>query len=149
LGVLVKLIFLCLIGSLSLIRVTLLFAVYFDARMASLQAYVGYRRVEALADTPKGQLLAIYDALEEWFALPEFRGCMFIKAGAEFQELDHPIHVKSAEHIYLVCRFGLKEPEQCSTSSRHLHDCWTSSGRRMLATKITLGIRAAANFKAN
>ena len=61
-----------------------------------------YRRVEALADTPRGQLLAIYDALEEWFALPEFRGCMFIKASAEFQDLDHPIHVQSAEHKRLL-----------------------------------------------
>ena len=61
-----------------------------------------YRRVEALTDTPRGQLLAIYDALEEWFALPEFRGCMFIKASAEFQDLDHPIHVQSAEHKRLL-----------------------------------------------
>lgn len=57
-----------------------------------------YRRVEALADTPKEQLLAIYDALKEWFALPEFSGCMFIKASAEFQDTAHPIHVQSAEH---------------------------------------------------
>jgi len=61
-----------------------------------------YRRVEALADQPRDQLLAIFDALEEWFALPEFRGCMFIKASAEFQELDHPIHVQSAEHKRLL-----------------------------------------------
>lgn len=57
-----------------------------------------YRRVVALADTPKAQLLAIYDALEEWFALPEFCGCMFIKASAEFQDTAHPIHVQSAVH---------------------------------------------------
>lgn len=61
-----------------------------------------YRRVEELADSPKEQLLAIFDALEEWFSLPEFRGCMFIKASAEFQELDHPIHVQSAEHKRLL-----------------------------------------------
>jgi len=61
-----------------------------------------YRRVEAQADSPRGQLLAIFDALEEWFAKPEFRGCMFIKASAEFQETDHPIHVQSAEHKRLL-----------------------------------------------
>lgn len=61
-----------------------------------------YRRVEALAETPKGQLLAVFDALGEWFALPEFRGCMFIKASAEFQEPNHPIHVQSAEHKRLL-----------------------------------------------
>lgn len=61
-----------------------------------------YQRVADLAVTPKGQLLAIFDALEEWFLRPEFRGCMFIKASAEFQELDHPIHVQSAEHKRLL-----------------------------------------------
>lgn len=78
-----------------------------------------YRRVEALADTPKAQLLAIYDALEEWFVRPEFRGCMFIKASAEFQERDHPIHVQSAEHKRLLTEHyigiakaaGLSNPE--------------------------------------
>lgn len=78
-----------------------------------------YRRVEAISDTPKGQLLAIYDALEEWFSLPQFRGCMFIKACAEFQELDHPIHVQSSEHKRLLTEHftiaakaaGLSNPE--------------------------------------
>ena len=48
LGVWVKLIFLLSFGSLSLIRVTLLFAVYCDARTAQLRAYVGLG-VESLA----------------------------------------------------------------------------------------------------
>jgi len=67
-----------------------------------------YRRVEAMADTPKEQLLAVFDALEEWFAKPEFRGCMFIKASAEFQEADHPIHAQSAEHKRLLGDHFLK-----------------------------------------
>ncbi len=61
-----------------------------------------YRQVETLADTPKGQLLAIFDALEDWFSLPEFRGCMFIKASAEFQERDHPVHLQSSTHKRLL-----------------------------------------------
>ncbi|MGV6847430.1 MAG: TetR/AcrR family transcriptional regulator [Marinibacterium sp.] len=60
------------------------------------------RRVEELADTPRGQLLAIFDALREWFEQPEFRGCMFIKASAEYQERDDPIHVQAAEHKRLL-----------------------------------------------
>lgn len=79
-----------------------------------------YRRVEALANTPKAQLVAVFDALEEWFAKPEFRGCMFIKASAEFQETDHPIHVQSAEHkrllgdhfLKIVQAAGVREPEE-------------------------------------
>ena len=57
-----------------------------------------YRRIEEIADTPAGQLLALFDALKEWFTLPEFRGCMFIKANAEFQDPQHPIYVQAAEH---------------------------------------------------
>lgn len=78
-----------------------------------------YKKVETLADTPKGQLLAIFDALEEWFALPEFCGCMFIKASAEFQDRAHPIHRQSSAHKRLLTEHftitakaaGLSEPE--------------------------------------
>lgn len=57
-----------------------------------------YRRIDETAETPKQQLLVMFDALHEWFTLPEFRGCMFIKANAEFQEPENPIYVQSAEH---------------------------------------------------
>ncbi|WP_375201377.1 TetR/AcrR family transcriptional regulator [Hyphococcus sp.] len=60
------------------------------------------RRVEALAATPQEQLLAIFDALAEWFREPEFRSCMFIKASSEFQDRSHPIHAASAEHKRLL-----------------------------------------------
>ncbi|MDE4134016.1 TetR family transcriptional regulator [Phaeobacter sp. QD34_3] len=61
-----------------------------------------YRRIEELSDTPEGQLLAMFDALSEWFEKPEFRGCMFIKASAEFQEVNHPIHAQSAAHKQIL-----------------------------------------------
>ncbi len=60
------------------------------------------RRLKALADTPRGQLLALFDVLGEWFRQEGFRGCMFIKASAEYQEKGHPIHALSAEHKRLV-----------------------------------------------
>ena len=60
------------------------------------------RRLDDLADTPRGQLVAMFDVLKEWFESPEFRGCMFIKAIAEFQNADHPIHVQAAEHKRLL-----------------------------------------------
>lgn len=55
-------------------------------------------RVEALADTPRGRLLAIFDALGEWFAREDFRGCTFIKAAAEYQEAADPIRLQAARH---------------------------------------------------
>ncbi len=60
------------------------------------------RRLEALADTKRGRLLALFDVLGEWFRQADFRGCMFIKASAEYQEPDHPIHAQSAEHKRLL-----------------------------------------------
>jgi len=77
-----------------------------------------YRRMEELADTPQQQLIAMFDALEEWFAEAGYKGCMFIKASSEFQDASHPIHKQSAEHkrmleshiIELAEKSGLAEP---------------------------------------
>jgi len=61
-----------------------------------------YRRMEALGETPRQQLLAMFDALEEWFGETGYKGCMFIKASSEYQEASHPIHQQSAEHKRLL-----------------------------------------------
>lgn len=60
------------------------------------------RRTEEMSDTPQGQLFALFDALEEWFLQDGFKGCMFIKASAEFQEKDHPINAQALEHKRLL-----------------------------------------------
>lgn len=61
-----------------------------------------FRRMDELGATPAEQLMAIYDALEEWFDERGFRGCLFIKASAEYQDPDHAIHAQSAEHKRLL-----------------------------------------------
>jgi len=66
------------------------------------------RRVEALASTPREQLLATFDALGEWFREPEFKSCMFIKASSEYQDRDHPIHAIAAEHKRLLHQYFKK-----------------------------------------
>ena len=60
------------------------------------------RRMEELADTPRGQLLAMFDALGEWFEQDDFNSCMFIKAAGEFPVADHPIRARAAEHKGLI-----------------------------------------------
>jgi len=57
-----------------------------------------YRRMEELADTPRGQLIAMFDALEEWFDEAGYKGCMFIKASSEFLDAESPIRKQSADH---------------------------------------------------
>ncbi len=54
------------------------------------------------AETPRGRLLAVFDALEEWFAGPDFHGCLFIRAAGEYARRDDPIHAMAADHQRLV-----------------------------------------------
>ena len=61
-----------------------------------------YRRMEELASSPKDQLIAMFDALGEWFEEKGFKGCMFVKASSEYQEPTNPIHMQSADHKRLV-----------------------------------------------
>lgn len=61
-----------------------------------------YQRMEELADTPRQQLIAMFDALEEWFKEPGYKGCMFIKASSEYQDRSDPIHKQSADHKRLL-----------------------------------------------
>ncbi|MBV9593603.1 MAG: TetR/AcrR family transcriptional regulator [Actinobacteria bacterium] len=48
-----------------------------DRRQARIQAAI------ARYDTPREQLLAVFDALDELLADPKFRGCAFVNAAAE------------------------------------------------------------------
>ncbi len=63
-----------------------------------------YRRMEELAANPGEQLIAMFDALEEWFNSFEFKGCLFIKASSEYQDPSHPIHKQSADHKQMLER---------------------------------------------
>ena len=54
------------------------------------------------AETPRGRLLAVFDALDEWFDRPDFHGCMFIRAAGEYTDPDDPIHAAAATHQRLV-----------------------------------------------
>ncbi|MGA0601464.1 TetR/AcrR family transcriptional regulator [Caulobacter sp. KR2-114] len=63
--------------------------------------------MERAAPDPRGRLLAMFDALDDWFngramAALGFHGCAFIKAAAEFDAADHPAHRASAEHKRLI-----------------------------------------------
>lgn len=54
------------------------------------------------AGEPRDQLLAMFDALGEWFKEPGFRSCMFIKAASEYPDPGSPIHAQAAEHKRLL-----------------------------------------------
>ena len=55
--------------------------------------------VEKIAGNhPKEKLLAFFDVLDIWFNAPDFRGCQFINAAAEFPNPHDPVHAVAAEH---------------------------------------------------
>ena len=52
--------------------------------------------------TPRRRLLAVFDALGEWFDQEEFRGCLFINVASEYCGLDGRIGDLAARHKRLV-----------------------------------------------
>ncbi|GAA0782041.1 TetR/AcrR family transcriptional regulator [Roseibium denhamense] len=78
-----------------------------------------FKQLDESGLPPGEKLLHVFDLLEDWFGEPSFKGCMFIKASAEFQEKAHPAHVQSAEHkrllrqaiLELAGQTGVSDPE--------------------------------------
>lgn len=56
-------------------------------------------------EDPRGQILAIFDVLHEWFSQTEFRGCIFLNAATEFPMSTDPIHVAAIAHGQELARF--------------------------------------------
>jgi len=59
--------------------------------------------MDKASQNPRDQLLAMFDALEDWFKGRafkgmEFSGCAFINASSEFAKLDHPAHRIATRH---------------------------------------------------
>jgi AcrR family transcriptional regulator len=48
------------------------------------------RVVEARADTPKGRLLAFFDAFDDWFRRDDYEACLFINALLETRDRNTP-----------------------------------------------------------
>lgn len=54
--------------------------------------------VEKRATEPAERLLAMFDALEEWFSQPDFRGCAFINSSVELVDPEHPGYQVAIAH---------------------------------------------------
>lgn len=54
--------------------------------------------VDARSEASGDRLLAFFDALEAWFAEEAFHGCPFLKASAEFDDPNDPIHQVALSH---------------------------------------------------
>jgi AcrR family transcriptional regulator len=90
----------------------------------------GWVQAEALrrADTPAGQLLAIFDLFGEWFARDDFEGCAFITSLLEFDDRDDPVRRACVTHLAKIRAFvseraaaaGVADPPRFA-AQWHLH----------------------------
>ncbi|ASK79265.1 TetR family transcriptional regulator [Paraphotobacterium marinum] len=60
------------------------------------------RAVERFGTTGREQLVAIFDALNEWFNDKDFTGCIFVNAVAELKYEYGPYHTACSEHKRLM-----------------------------------------------
>ena len=90
------------------------------------------RLLELAGQSPRARLYARFDLLESYFSDPEFRGCIFITAAAEFVNQNDPAHQAAAAHIKAMQQF--------------IFDLATASGAQdpqFLAEQLTLLIQGA------
>jgi AcrR family transcriptional regulator len=78
--------------------------------------------MEKASPDPGERLLAMFDALEQWFRGKAFKGidfsgCAFINAAGEFGEQDHPAHRTAAEHKLRIVEFLERLCEQAGASA--------------------------------
>lgn len=67
------------------------------------------RAVRTVAgNDPIAQLLAFIDVFDLWFNDPDFGGCMFVSAAAEFPNPNDPVHQAAADYKR-KCRNGRRE----------------------------------------
>jgi AcrR family transcriptional regulator len=50
-------------------------------------------------ETPREQLLAIFDVFAEWFSEPDFEGCSFLTTMIEINDREHPVHQAAVDHL--------------------------------------------------
>ncbi|MEP1448561.1 MAG: helix-turn-helix domain-containing protein [Paraglaciecola sp.] len=59
-------------------------------------------KVEEAKQAGSSAVLAIFDALHQWFNSDDFYGCNFINASAEYADASAPIHAFAAQHKQAV-----------------------------------------------
>jgi AcrR family transcriptional regulator len=50
-------------------------------------------------ETPREQLLAIFDVFADWFGEPDFEGCSFLTTMIEINDREHPVHQAAVDHL--------------------------------------------------
>ncbi|MCK9606916.1 MAG: TetR/AcrR family transcriptional regulator [Methylomonas sp.] len=77
--------------------------------------------IDSGGETPRQKLLAVIDVFDVMLETPEFRGCPFINAAAEFAEENNPVQIAAAEFYAEFRKLLAKLAEQAgSHNPEHL-----------------------------
>jgi AcrR family transcriptional regulator len=74
-----------------------------------------------LASSPEGRLLAIFDALDEWFGQPDYEGCLFMNTLLETRDRSSPVRqvaIAAIEDVYAIVQRLAEEAGVLDTPGR-------------------------------
>lgn len=77
-------------------------------------------QLERRGGPPRERLLAVFDVLAEWFAQPDFHGCLFVKAAGEFPDAADPIHQTAADYKRRFLQLMVEQAQQAGAPSPRL-----------------------------
>src|SRR5690349_12032461 len=67
--------------------------------------------VTATSPEPRERLLNLFELAKTWFKDPEFFGCIFVNAAAEYSEPNHPINAAAKEYKTILRNFAHAQAE--------------------------------------
>ncbi len=76
--------------------------------------------LERRGGLPRERLLGLFDFLAEWFAQPDFHGCLFIKAAGEFPAASDPIHQAAADYKRAFLQLLVEQAQAAGAPSPRL-----------------------------
>jgi AcrR family transcriptional regulator len=100
-----------------------------------------------VGDDPRAQLMGMIDVMDLWFNDPDFGGCMFINAAAEFPNPHDPVHQAAASYKR-KCRDARRDLARTAGASPQaaetFADCYTALIEGALILRQTQGRNDAA-----
>lgn len=134
---------------------------HFPSKDALVRAVLEQRRDEraawlaqadGLASEPRGRMLAVFDLLEAWTQMPDFRGCPLLAAGFELGGQFNTALVYAREHLGVVREFfaarareaGFADPDGLAAQLQLLLDGASSSALIQGNASAAAAAKAAA-----
>ena len=102
---------------------------------------------ERVGDDPVAQLLGMFDVMDLWFNLPDFRGCMFLNTAMEFPNPHDPVHQAAAAYKRRTRDFWRDQAKRAGAEpamAETFADCYAALVEGALILRQTQGRNDAA-----